>query len=178
MYTLQKFEKNISVDDYLEGYVNVGEFLEYCKECRNYDKVWSCPPYDFEPEDYWKGFRELYILGYKINFAGDASENRSIEIMAEVKKKLSEELFALEDEFEGSISLSAGSCSICMDEKESCTRKDGEACRYPDKMRFSIESIGGNVGKTIHDLLGISLCWIEEGKVPEYFVLAGGLLKK
>ena len=37
--------------------------------------------------------------------------------------------------------------------------------------------IGGNVGKTVHDFLGIPLEWIEEGKVPRYFVLVGGLLK-
>ena len=37
MYTLQKFQKKISVDDYIKGYVNVAEFLEYCKECPNYD---------------------------------------------------------------------------------------------------------------------------------------------
>ena len=45
-------------------------------------------------------------------------------------------------------------------------------------MRYSIEALGGNVGKTVHDLLGIELEWIEEGKVPSYFVLVGGLLEK
>lgn len=178
MYTLQRFEKNISVEDYIKTYVNVGEFLEYCKECRNYGRVWSCPPYDFEPEKYWNEFAEFTVIGYKIDFGKGFSQDRSLEIMAEVKRKLTEELFELENAFEGSVSLSAGSCSICVEKNQMCTRPQNEPCRYPDKMRFSIESLGGNVGKTVHDLLGIPLCWIEEGKVPPYFVLAGGLLKK
>jgi predicted metal-binding protein len=99
-----------------------------------------------------------------------------MEIMAEVKNKITEELFAMEEEYPGSISLSAGSCSVCG--PENCTRTDGKPCRYPEKMRYSIESIGGNVGKTVSKLLGIELEWIEEGKIPSYFVLVGGLLKK
>ena len=96
--------------------------------------------------------------------------------MAEVKEKITAELFEMENTHPGSVSLSAGSCSICG--KGNCTRPSGKPCRYPDKMRYSIESIGGNVGKTVHDLLGIQLEWIEEGKVPSYFVLVCGLLEK
>ena len=51
MYTLQKFERKISVTDYMSDYVNVEEFLECCRSCPNFDKVWSCPGYDFEPEE-------------------------------------------------------------------------------------------------------------------------------
>ena len=176
MYTLEKFEKSISVAEYMRDYINVQEFLGYCRRCSNFDKVWSCPSYDFEPEEYWKKYNSLYVLGYKINFDGSESEERSLEIMAEVKAKVTDELFELESARPGSISLSAGSCSLCG--KGNCTRTSGAPCRHPDKMRYSIEALGGNVGKTVHDLLGIELEWIEEGKVPSYFVLVGGLLEK
>ncbi|MGN0581790.1 MAG: hypothetical protein ACI4KB_03730 [Oscillospiraceae bacterium] len=82
MYILQKFERKIPVTDYISDYVNVNEFLEYCRSCPNFDKVWSCPSYDFEPEEYWKNYSSLYVLGYKINFDGSESEERSLEIMA------------------------------------------------------------------------------------------------
>lgn len=176
MYNLERFEKEISLPLYLEHYVNVEEFLQYCKACPNYNKLWSCPAYDFNPEDYWGRYRTLTILGYKINFAPDITEKRSMEIMAEVKNKITEELFAMEEKFPESMSLSAGSCSECG--PDACTRTEGLPCRYPEKMRYSIESLGGNVGKTVHKLLGIELEWIEEGKLPSYFVLVGGLLKK
>lgn len=48
MYQTKRYEKEITVKDYLAQYVNVEEFLAYCKECKNYDRVWSCPSYDFE----------------------------------------------------------------------------------------------------------------------------------
>ena len=176
MYTLEKFEKSILVAEYLRDYINVQEFLDYCRRCPNFDKVWSCPSYDFDPEEYWKAYSSLNLLAYKIIFDGTETEERSLEIMAEVKEKITAELFEMENTHPGSVSLSAGSCSICG--KGNCTRPSGKPCRYPDKMRYSIESIGGNVGKTVHDLLGIQLEWIEEGKVPSYFVLVCGLLEK
>ena len=175
-YTLKRYETTISVSEYFEKYVNVAEFLEYCKVCPNYDRLWSCPSYDFSQEAYWKEYRELFILGYKICFDEAVSKEESMEIMEKVKADIGKELFELEEIFPGSISLSAGSCSVCG--KQNCTRPSGKPCRYPDKLRYSIESIGGNVGKTVHDLLGIELEWIQEDKVPNYFVLIGGLLKK
>ncbi|MBQ1959281.1 MAG: DUF2284 domain-containing protein [Firmicutes bacterium] len=176
MYTLEKFEKEISTELYLEHFVNVEEFLEYCKVCPNYGRLWSCPPYDFNPEDYWKKYSSLLVTGYKINFGPEVTEKRSMEIMTEVKNRIAEELFAMESAEPGSMSLSAGSCGICG--TDCCTRLEGKPCLHPEKMRYSIESLGGNVGKTVSKLLGIELEWIEEGKLPSYFVLCGGLLKK
>ena len=175
MYTIEKSEKLIKVSDYLDRYVNVEEFLQYCKKCNNYEKLWSCPSYDFNPEDYWKEYDELLVVARKIIFGEGVDQDRSYEIMLEVKEDMSRELYELEKQYPGSISLSAGSCSLC---KDGCTRAVGEPCRYPEMMRYSIESLGGDVGRTVSKLMGYELEWIEEGKLPSYFVLVGGLLKK
>ncbi len=175
MYTIEKSEKTIKVKDYIENYVNVEEFLEYCKECKNYEAIWSCPSYNFNPEDYWREYDEFLVVARKIIFGPNVDVQRSFEIMHEVKDDMSLELYEMEKEYPGSISLSAGSCSMC---KEGCTRTEGKSCRYPDLMRYSIESLGGNVGKTVSKLMGYELEWVEEGKLPSYFVLVGGLLKK
>ena len=175
MYTIEKSEKLIKVSGYLNRYVNVEEFLQYCKKCNNYEKLWSCPSYDFNPEDYWKEYDELLVVARKIVFGEGVDQDRIYEIMLEVKEDMSRELYELEKEYPGSISLSAGSCSLC---KDGCTRAVGEPCRYPEMMRYSIESLGGDVGRTVSKLMGYELEWIEEGKLPSYFVLVGGLLKK
>ena len=73
-----------------------------------------------------------------------------------------------------SVSLSAGSCTICG--VGNCTRPSGAPCRHAGKIRYSIESLGGNVGLTCRKLMGLQLEWIEDGKVPSYFVLCAGLL--
>lgn len=176
MYTVERGEKTVKVDDYLKNYVNVEEFLGYCRNCKNYEKVWSCPSYDFNPEDYWKEYDELLVVARKIIFDEDVDIPGSYEIMLEVKQDMSRELYEMEKAYPGSVSLSAGSCNLC--EKDGCNRLVGEPCRHPDLMRYSIESIGGDVGRTVSKLMGYELEWIEEGKVPSYYVLVGGLLKK
>ena len=176
MYTTDKFEKLIDIDEYLQRYVNVEEFEECCKACPNYGGLWSCPPYNFRAEDYWKDFSKLLVVGRKITFCGELSQEEAMEIMLKVKGEMAEELYARETSEAGAVSLSAGSCDLCS--SVGCTRKEGNPCRYPGKMRYSIESLGGNVGLTVSRLLGIELEWIEEGKVPSYFVLVGGLLIK
>lgn len=171
---IETFEKTIKVKDYIEGYVNVEEFLEYCKACENYDCKWSCPSYDFDPEDYWNRFDTLYVEGKKIILEEDEEENYK-DLIRQVQKDLTQELYEKESLHPGSISLSAGSCIICGE--GNCSRKTGEPCRFPEKMRYSIESLGGNVGLTVSRLLGIELQWVQEGKVPDYFVLVGGILR-
>ncbi len=171
---IDTFEKTISTADYLEGYVNVEEFLECCKACENYDQKWSCPPYDFDPvERYWKKFDNLYVIGKKMILEEEEKENWET-LMKQVKEEITQILYAKEAEHPGSFSLSAGSCNICG--IGNCAKKDGQPCRFPEKMRYSIESLGGNVGLTASRLLGIDLQWITEDQVPDYFVLVGGLL--
>lgn len=176
MYTIEKHQRDISVKEYVRDYVNVAEFLEYCKACPNYNSVWSCPPYDFDPEDFWNEFSELHVVARKIIFAPETSVEEGTRILAEVKAQMGEELYAMEKEYPGSVSLSAGSCSMCSE--EGCSRPEGAPCRRPCDMRYSIESIGGNVGLTVSKLMGIQLEWVQEGKLPSHFVLVGGLLKK
>lgn len=184
MYTTKRHKASVQIDEYLDGYVNVEEFLVYCENCPNYGTFWACPPFDFAPLDYWKRFEILDLYAEEIifdeQFAGKKFEqeamNRIIsDSLKPVKKRLTEDLYELERKTPGSISLSAGSCELC---RGDCARKNQEPCKFPEKMRYSIEALGGNVGLTISKLMGIELEWIREGVLPDRFVLVCGLLKK
>ena len=174
MCRIERFEKEISVPEYLEGYVEVEEFLEYCKACPNYGNLWTCPPYDFDVMEYWRKFSKLTVYASKIYFEPETTQEESMELMHRVKDEMSRQLYDLEADNPGTVSLSAGSCTICG--IGNCTRPCGESCRHAGKIRYSIESLGGNVGLTCRKLMGLQLEWIEEGKVPSYFVLCAGLL--
>ncbi|HCT91047.1 MAG TPA: metal-binding protein [Lachnospiraceae bacterium] len=180
-YTVERYEADVPVEEYMEACVDVPTFLECCKQCGNYGKVWSCPSYDFEPEDYWRKYGNLHLIGVKICFPTEMTEKtykkEELDTLVQEtlwaeKKKLSEELMEMEQENPGSVSLSAGSCLNC----KQCARLTGEPCRFPDKMRYSIESIGGNVGLTVTKYLKQELIWMEEGRLPEHFILVCGLL--
>ena len=183
MYTTERYEASVSVEEYLEGYVDVETFLECCKKCPHYGKSWSCPPYDFDVLEYWRKYRTFDLVAIKILFedtyAGKTCSEEEMQKILEasiwkVKKELSEELLLREKGIPGSVSLSAGSCGRCL---KGCSRGEGKPCRFPEEMRYSIESLGGNVGLTISRLMGVELEWMEEGKIPRYFVLVCGLLR-
>ena len=126
MYSVERFEKEICISEYMDKYVNVEEFLEYCKECPNYGRLWSCPPYDFDPLEIWEKYETLYVTVRKIIFDEDkAPEDKDamMSVLSEVKDHMSQELFEMERKFPGSISLSAGSCGLCR--KAGCTRVCG-----------------------------------------------------
>lgn len=198
-YKTERLTAQISVEKYLEEYVEIEEFLEYCKECRNYETKWSCPPYDFDVMEYWKQYSSLHLLGSKIIFDEEDTEKTytkeeldklTNEVLSLEKQKLADELYEMEKLSPGSVSLSAGSCGLCdegMMNSPKCSRTScggdqhggaKENCIHFDKMRYSIESLGGNVGKTCTGLLNTKLEWIQEGRLPEYFILVCGILEK
>ena len=172
---IETYKKEIDIPTYVDKYVNVEEFLEKCKECPNYNQVWTCPPFDFSPEDYWKKYSTMELVAKKIILSPDERNGDWIAVLAKVKKELTAELFEMEKEFKGSISLSAGHCEQC---EEVCNRKYNQPCCNKERMRYSIEALGGNVGLTIQNLMGLSLEWVTENEVPSYFILVGGILKK
>jgi len=195
MTRIEKFQEEISVHEYIEGFVAVEEFLEACKACPNFGRVWSCPPYDFDVLEYWNRFKRFRVIARKIYLDGISTQEEAAVLLASVKDDMSAELYELERQVPESVSLSAGSCSLCRGLQEEpqteseekpyvslggscCTRAEGQPCRCQEKMRYSIESLGGNVGLTCRKLMGIQLEWVEEGKLPSFFVLCGGLLMK
>lgn len=184
-YCTERYEAVVNVPEYVNDCVAVEEFLPYCRKCPNYNQVWSCPEYDFNPYDYWAKYQTFWIIGIKIMVPEEitgrvwtAGECQKMidEMLWEEKRKLSAELYELEKQYPGSVSLSAGSCQLCPAAK--CTRRQGEPCRNPEKLRYSIESLGGNVGLTVTKYLGQKLEWIEEGRMPHHFILVCGLLLK
>ncbi|OPY90393.1 MAG: hypothetical protein A4E72_00669 [Syntrophus sp. PtaU1.Bin208] len=181
MYRTRRYSADISIGKYLDEYVDVPKFLELCQACPNYNRKWSCPPYDFGPEDYWNKYEKMHIIGTKIIFdeevigrkyPSEETNNIVKTVIRQEQSVLLDELLGLEEKYAGSIGLAAGSCNIC----ENCTRPYGNACNHADKLRYSIESLGGDVEKTVKKLLGLELQWMREGNLPEYFLLVNALL--
>lgn len=105
IYTTERHEAIVSVDHYLEKYVDVETFLEACKACPNYEKIWSCPTYDFDVIEYWKKYKMLELTAIKIIFdetvAGkqltkEEQEEITKNSIWEVKAQLAEELYERE----------------------------------------------------------------------------------
>ena len=65
-YRTERYETVVPVEEYMEQCVDVPTFLEYCRQCPSYQKLWSCPPFDFDPEAYWRRYGRFRIIGIKI----------------------------------------------------------------------------------------------------------------
>ena len=159
--------------EYLKNYVDVKRIEKYCRECPLYGNKWSCPPFYFSPEAIWKKYDKLYIVGKKVYYKNNYKDQTQ-KMYYDVKHDLTEELFKLEAAHPGSMLFSAGSCDICG--LTECSRRYAKPCRFPEKMRHSIESLGGDVVKSAKDLLGIDIQWPSDNSTPEYITTVGGLL--
>lgn len=180
---IEEYKARIPVSEYVEKYVDIDQFEPMCRECKNWERVWSCPPFKFNPLDYWKQYDRLFVLGYKVILETEEERDNWAVKLAEAKKKMLDYLFEMELMYIGGVALAAGNCKICAEEEgiiiednSYCSRVNDEPCKYPEKMRYSIEALGGDVSKTSEELLDLELKWGKDGQLPEYFALVGGLL--
>lgn len=182
MYSISNYISCITINEYVKDYRDTDKFILFCKQCNKYGTCWACPPYDFNTDNYILKYDKAYIIGTKITLSDCMGIECGVEknrltakrIITDVRKILDSQLLKLEKEVSDSMAFFAGTCYVC--EPEDCTRTTGNVCRYPDKMRHSLESFGFDIGKTTENLLGIELKWSIDGSLPEYLTLVSGLL--
>jgi predicted metal-binding protein len=146
----------------------------YCKSCPNYNKLWSCPPHEFDAISFLNPYTSVLLLGEKI-VRNECSEfNDSMNsYFQKVRRQLGDQLITLSKKEDVEV-LIAGNCYLCDD----CLRTEGKSCRYEDRMKYSLESIGFLVGDIASELLGIGLEWPEEGKEATSLMTVGAIFAK
>jgi predicted metal-binding protein len=153
--------------------------MSYCAACPIFGRNWSCPPFDFDVDEFLARYDYAYIFGVKMIHGEKTREayntqksslKYSVWLMDNVNLKLLDILHGLERKYPGSRGASGGSCKIC----KSCARIDSLPCRFPEKMRNSIESLGFDVSMISKELLGLELVWMKDG-LPPYQVLVNAL---
>ena len=171
-YFVKSMERMVPIAEYLAACVDVEKFIGYCKACGNYGRRWSCPPFDFDPLNLWKLYQAIHIHASILTPMSGADMAVMMEGMKQEKEKLMDMLLGMERDTPGSLALSAGGCSLC----SSCTRPKGKPCRRPEKMRYSIDALGGDISETMERYFQRPICWSRNGEVPDYLTLVGGLL--
>ena len=167
-----RYEKDVPVREYIREHVDVEKFLGFCKTCSNYGKNWSCSPFDYDPMEIWNRYDLFKVITYRFSPEPGMDTESAAAMIEKLKKEFMKDASEIEERIPGSYALFAGTCSYCA----VCAKETGEPCRNPGKMRHSIESIGGDVGRTIRDLFDIEIRWGSRDALPEYYVLCGGIL--
>ena len=179
---VEREHKVISTADYLKDYVEVERFIECCKQCPNFGAKWGCPPYSFDvKEKYWNNYKYLHLFAYKMYLDEDLVKNGMTDeevdaLVMGIRHQnyilASKWILSVERANPGSFALDGGHCAKC----KRCTRPKGKPCRHEDDIRPAVDAIGGNLVKTAEEIFGTKILWIENGKVPEYFLFIVGLL--
>lgn len=144
-----------------------------CLQCPNHGKSWSCPPLGNELTAPYSTYAMVRLYVARIPVAPHTPVEDSKRLIAPVKESLLTHLRDIETRFNGRICGLAGVCELCAD--KGCTRPDGKPCRYPRKVRPSLEALGYNVGRATEGLTGLKMLWGKDGYLPEYLLLVGAL---
>lgn len=181
MYHTEVYIKASTVDELKKEAWDIEKFEGFCKQCKNYGKVWSCPPYDFSVKEYLDKYKNIYIVGIKLIFdeetlstinTKEKISSYTTKTLHFMKNKIMYEMLNLEKLYPNSISLSAGGCNLC----EICSKLNNKSCLHPDLMRYSLESLGFDVGKISSNFLNFELKWATETRLPDYFSLIAGIM--
>ncbi len=173
-YQVQDFTATISTEEYIRRFSNSECFIKYCKECRNYGKVWVCPPFSHDTMAELRQYANLFLVATKI-----IPDEKKIPF-SEVNRffrperlRIEKKLRDMEITYRGKAFAYAGSCLYCPE--GTCSRLENQPCRHPELVRPSLESYGFDLGKTASELFGFPLLWSNDGYLPEYLTLICGL---
>lgn len=165
--------RHVSREYFDTMYLDTASTTAACQQCPNHGKSWSCPPLSKQlTEPYTRyGMVRLYVA--RIPVAPHTPVEDSLRLLTPAKAALLTHLRDVETQSGGRICGLAGVCELCAE--KGCTRPDGLPCRYPLKVRPSLESLGYNVANAVKDLTGVEMLWGKNGCLPEYLLLAGAL---
>ncbi|MHA1195874.1 MAG: DUF2284 domain-containing protein [Promethearchaeota archaeon] len=143
---------------------------EYCVSksftCPSYGKSWSCPPvapylekkikkYErfflvysaFEIKEYIKNEKLKHPtkseLRIKLELYYQDLTSQKSKIMDGLEKELNNFFKEHAPKFEKKLVLWAGTCRLCLIKlNKPCSYIDGEPCRFPKQIRYSMEAVG------------------------------------
>ncbi len=151
----------------------------YCNNpkfrCPNYGHSWACPPESPFLKETVSEFKKFYLIYYQFNLK-EYVEKERIKNPKRSEKRIKESFYReefirdyLEQEiikfirnyetpYDNMLILWDGYCRICYKERKQCTYDQKQPCRYPEKIRYSMEACGIDVNATVKKV-NIELEW-------------------
>lgn len=173
-YKIERFTAEIKIKHFIEEYFEGKIILQKCRECSGFAKTWSCPDFDFDTANYWRKFNTYQVICDRISMEDLQNPEEAQQRLYSEKSRFNKEMLSLEKAYPFSEALYAEECDQC----NVCARLSGNPCRFPEIMRYSIESLGGCGVKLVESLFGFKVLWSDGISAPAYYILLGGLLKK
>ena len=182
MYDAEVKVITLPIRQWLDQYYRPEWFIESCKACPNYGRIWSCPPLAQDTPTLVRPFSRIHIVGVKVIYdpqtralADTPQQTDQIrrDTYGRVKRAMLESLLEIERSLPGTWCIAAGECELC----PQCSRLQGTPCRMPHRMRYSFSGLGLDLTKIAENLLEMPLLWQKDG-LPAYNVAIGALLDR
>ncbi|MDD6043197.1 MAG: DUF2284 domain-containing protein [Eubacteriaceae bacterium] len=173
MYSIDRFEEYISIDELMNEYFDFRFTYSKCRECPGFAQTWSCPDFDFDPACFWRKFSRFHLIVDRVSNTDLKDADEAQQRLFAEKKRFDAQLLEIEKTIPGSYALAAQECVKC----EKCARLSGHPCIHPEVMRYGPEAIGIIAVKLVEDKLGLSVQWSDGESVPDYYLLIGGVIE-
>lgn len=139
----------------LYKYMEFEYFTGLCKNgCPYYNLSYTCPPNSPTFIEYTKNYEFSLVIAMYMEIGKNNTIN---DIHPYLRSVLSNLLIPLEVELNGLLT-DGGRCRYC----EKCTYVDNLPCRFPDKIRFSMEAMGIDLDKVCKNILDHSITWKQD----------------
>ncbi|MEG2788620.1 MAG: DUF2284 domain-containing protein [Romboutsia sp.] len=148
---------NICKNTVLSKYMDFEYFTGLCKSgCPHYNLSYTCPPNSPTFIDYTKNHQFSLVIAMYMKIEGNDTIN---DIHTYLRRVLSDLLIPLEVAVNGLLT-DGGRCRYC----EKCTYIDNLPCRFPDKIRFSMEAMGLDLDKVCKNILDHCIMWSKDSE--------------
>ncbi len=169
----------------------------YCKQCKKYGTVWSCPEFNFNELELLKSYNYVYLIHSKIYIRDlckstiDEYYNNLLNIIPEVKDYkddmgknfntlyfsgrlyLDNMLLRIEESYKHSLAIVSGRCLYC----DPCEKTKGKKCINPEKLRYSLEALSIDVSSLLKYSLNEEIQWSND-EASNYITCVSALLSK
>lgn len=167
------WQADVDLAWYCHEFRDVPRFLDMCRQCPNYGRLWSCPPLVPAASDVFSRYGRMRLFAVRVDVgtgvpAGDASR-----ITLPVRLACESMLVRLEKELGGTAFSYVGDCVHCPGLP--CARTQGLPCRHPKKVRPSLEAHGFDLGRTADRIFGRTMLWGKDGILPEHLLIVTGV---
>jgi predicted metal-binding protein len=175
IFSIEIFKKLLNTKKVI---FNKCKFDHFCKSgCKNYNQKYSCPPFSPSFELLSPNFCYVNVLLFLVKTTKFQKEFNTIRMINVVLKSIHRKLFDKIDQNLTSnnikhIMLENGSCRFC----KPCKLQLNLPCRFPEKMRPSLEATGVDVNQLTIDCFGFPLQWYSKNNFPKYQCVVGGIL--
>jgi predicted metal-binding protein len=146
--------------------------LDLCKQCPNFDNLWSCPPSvpDFEKFSARYNYADVFLFWAETG-QFSAEEDPTIACYQFLKKKNRKYMLKLEEEKSGRAVFSF-SCDLCA----KCRKKEGEPCKKPKELRFNLTAFGFMIEDLSKVLMNHQISWSKDKNEAQYITQVSFLL--